>query len=230
MYHFSLYTLERSTVFDSVLYNLPSFLLLSYWSHESHRFAISQILRLEFLGVQVMSEIINQCQLTYWEKMTMDKNVTQFHDNIGSCERLFKTPIPVAYTRLTSRVLMLWHMVLPFALWSACGWLTIPVTCMSSAALFYIEEVGVLIEEPFWILALTSISAGIVSSVDGLSAAHKEAQLLLTWDSTFEPSSKPDHVVINFDRSKSHGIREGNVNIVLSRMKSVCWSCTIGYL
>lgn len=171
--------------------------------------------------LQVISEIINQCQLPNWEKVTIDKNLTQFHDNVGACERIFKTPIPVAYTRLTSRVLLLWHMVLPFALWEGCGWLTIPVTFMSSAALFYIEEVGVLIEEPFWILALSSISAGIVTSLDGLAAAHKEA-LMLTWSIPLERTSK-DHVVINFDRSRSDGLsREGNLNIVLSRMKSMC--------
>jgi len=113
---------------------------------------------------------------------------------------------------------MLWHLVLPFALWEECGWLTIPVTFMSSAALFYIEEVGVLIEEPFWILALSSISAGIVTSVDGLVLAHKEA-LLLTWGLSSERSK--DHVVINFDRSRSDSVRQGDVNIMLTRVKSL---------
>jgi putative membrane protein len=173
--------------------------------------------------LQVVSELINKCQLPNWERVTMDKNLTQFHDNVGACERIFKTPIPVAYTRLTSRVLMLWHIVLPFALWEDCKWLTIPVTFLSSAALFYIEEVGVLIEEPFWILALSSISAGIVTAVDGLAAAHKEA-LMLTWSGSLDPVPGKDHVVINFDRSRSDGIgvRKGEVNVVLSRMKSVC--------
>lgn len=169
--------------------------------------------------LQVISEIISQCQLPNWERITMDKNLTQFHDNVGACERIFKTPIPVAYTRLTSRVLMLWHMVLPFALWEECGWLTIPVTFMSSAALFYIEEVGVLIEEPFWVLPLSSISAGIVTSVDALAAAHKEA-LMMTWGMSSERNK--DHVVVNFDKLRSDDLRHGDLNIVLTRMKSVC--------
>ena len=40
--------------------------------------------------LQVMSEIINQCQLPNWERITMDKNRTQFHDNVGACERILK--------------------------------------------------------------------------------------------------------------------------------------------
>lgn len=134
--------------------------------------------------VQIMSELTNHCHISGWDKINMDENITQFHDNIGTCERLFKTPIPVAYTRVTSRFLMLWHLTLPFALWEDCHWLTIPVTFATAAALFYIEEVGVLIEEPFWVLALNSISSGIVSALDGLAAAQKETASSLRGSST----------------------------------------------
>ena len=185
---------------------------------------------------QVISVLINQCQLQNWEKITMDKNLTQFHDNVGACERLFKTPIPVAYTRLTSRFLTLWHLALPFALWSTCGWLTIPVTAMTAAALFYIEEVGVLIEEPFWILPLTSISGGILSAVDGLTLAHKESSMLMWSIHQQQQQQQPpsnsssclsnnDHVVINFDRSKSYGVpyQPSDVcQVVFNRVNSFC--------
>lgn len=135
--------------------------------------------------VQIMSELMTHCHISGWDKINMDDNITQFHDNIGTCERLFKTPIPVAYTCVTSRFLMLWHLTLPFALWEDCHWLTIPVTFATAAALFYIEEVGVLIEEPFWVLALNSISNGIVAALDGLAAAQKEmASSLLGTTST----------------------------------------------
>jgi len=91
--------------------------------------------------LQVISAVINQCHLPNYERVAMDVNLTQFHDNVGACERIFKTPIPVAYTRLTSRMLILWHLALPYGLWEGCGWLTIPATFMSAAALFYIEQV-----------------------------------------------------------------------------------------
>nr|PNR63179.1 hypothetical protein PHYPA_001604 [Physcomitrium patens] len=174
--------------------------------------------------MQVMSELIKQCKVSEWESMSMDRNLTQFHDNVGACERLFKTPIPVAYTRLTSRVLSLWHISLPFALWNSCHWLTIPATFFSSAALFYIEEVGVLIEEPFWILALMSISDGICSALDGLVAAHQETRLV--WGVHPQAVCKKDHVVITFENSRScasDGFRPQHdyIDVAMTRVNSV---------
>ena len=37
---------------------------------------------------------------------------------MGACERIFKTPIPVIYTRHTSRYVGLWLALLPLAIWS----------------------------------------------------------------------------------------------------------------
>lgn len=178
--------------------------------------------------LQVLSELIDQCNLTQWEKTNMDNNLTTFHDNVGGCERILKTPIPVAYTLLTSRFLIIWHLALPFALWRTCRWLTIPSTFATAACLFYIEQVGVLIEEPFWILPLESFCTGIVAAVDGLSAAHKTSSLL--W-SFHQPRQEKDHSVvqITFESSRSDGFRnlerdKKNSNIgavVLTRMNSV---------
>lgn len=175
--------------------------------------------------LQVISELIKKCQLSEIESFAMDKNVTQFHDNVGACERIFKTPIPVAYTRLTSRVLSLWHITVPFAFWNMCRWLTIPATFLSAVALFYIEEVGVLIEEPFSMLDLTSMSDGIASSVDGLYLAHQES-LLLMGSLPMPACKKPDHVVITFEGSRSFApdrSRERDVGefTVLTRVHSM---------
>lgn len=53
------------------------------------------------------------------------------------------TPIPLSYTRHTSRSLMLWLSTLPFALWPACGWLTVPATIVLSYVFVGIDEIGV---------------------------------------------------------------------------------------
>ena len=105
----------------------------------------------------------------------MDKCIADFSAITGACERIFNTPIPVSLTRMTSRILTLWHLGLPFGLWSFCGWLTIPITFISATGFFYIEEVGVMIEEPFWVLALTALSNAMKTAVEGLEVAHKRA-------------------------------------------------------
>ena len=56
-------------------------------------------------------------------------------------------------------------MFLPFALWDSLNWLTIPVTVGTSAIFFCIEEVGVLIENPFPILALDVIAQSARNNV-----------------------------------------------------------------
>jgi predicted membrane chloride channel (bestrophin family) len=50
-------------------------------------------------------------------------------------------PIPLSYTRLTSRFLVLWHLTLPIILWDDCHWVVVPATFISAASLFCIEEV-----------------------------------------------------------------------------------------
>ena len=155
----------------------------------------------------------------------MDNNMAQFLDNLGTCERLFKTPIPVAYTRLTSRVLMLWHLALPFGLWEDCRWLTIPATFMSAATLFYIEQVGVMIEEPFWVLSLEHLCSSVTSAIDGLSSAHEEA-LTMDWTClvTRNPKrgllTKYEPPVLNLDLSKSNAGRSHGVDLNVAFQRS----------
>lgn len=38
----------------------------------------------------------------------MDENLTVFADVTGGCERILRTPIPLSYTRHTSRFMMIW--------------------------------------------------------------------------------------------------------------------------
>jgi predicted membrane chloride channel (bestrophin family) len=75
-----------------------------------------------------------------------DANISQFNDGISICERLIRTPIPLSYTRLTSRFLVLWHLTLPVVLWDDCHWMVVPATFISAASLFCIEEVSFIVK------------------------------------------------------------------------------------
>ncbi|XP_059634162.1 voltage-dependent chloride channel 1, chloroplastic-like [Cornus florida] len=87
----------------------------------------------------------------------LESKISCLHEGIGVCEQLISIPIPLSYTRLTSRFLVLWHLTLPIILWDDCNWIVVPATFVSAASLFCIEEVGVLIEEPFPMLALDEL-------------------------------------------------------------------------
>lgn len=60
-----------------------------------------------------------------------------------------QTPIPLAYSRHTSRFLVMYTATLPLALVGSLQWGTIPVMMILCWALFGILEIGNLIEEPF---------------------------------------------------------------------------------
>ncbi|KAF9622109.1 hypothetical protein IFM89_029393, partial [Coptis chinensis] len=72
-----------------------------------------------------------------------ESKFTCFHEEIAICEQLIGIPIPLSYTRLTSRFLVLWHLTLPVILWDDCRWIVVPSTFISAASLFCIEEIYV---------------------------------------------------------------------------------------
>lgn len=107
--------------------------------------------------IQLMSQSLGLLHIENSERNLLENYIAQYNASVSTCERLIRTPIPLSYTRLTSRFLVLWHMSLPIVLWDACNWLVVPATFFSASTLFCIEEVGVLIEEPFPMLALDKI-------------------------------------------------------------------------
>ncbi|KAK3008011.1 hypothetical protein RJ639_014478 [Escallonia herrerae] len=104
-----------------------------------------------------ISQSIQLLNLEEEKRHVLESKISCFHEGIGVCEQLMGVPIPLSYTRLTSRFLVLWHLTLPIILWDDCNWIVVPATFISAASLFCIEEVGVLIEEPFPMLALDDL-------------------------------------------------------------------------
>ncbi|KAF6162214.1 hypothetical protein GIB67_008343 [Kingdonia uniflora] len=107
--------------------------------------------------IEFISQTLQLLLLEDSKRNLLESKITCFHDGIAVCEELMGIPIPLSYTRLTSRFLVLWHLTLPIILWDDCNWIVVPATFISAASLFCIEEVGVLIEQPFPYLALDEV-------------------------------------------------------------------------
>eukprot|EP00440_Ansanella_granifera_P050028 gb/GFBE01054221.1/.p1 GENE.gb/GFBE01054221.1/~~gb/GFBE01054221.1/.p1 ORF type:complete len:403 (+),score=63.12 gb/GFBE01054221.1/:1-1209(+) len=116
--------------------------------------------------VGCLSEKFAEAHINPIERMKADNILTDFSDYYGMCERILKTPIPLVYTRFTSRFLSVWMLLLPLALYSQTNphFLIVPITGLIGLFLFAIAEVGIQIEEPFSILPLQSICDGIEAS------------------------------------------------------------------
>jgi len=125
----------------------------------------------------MLSQSIRKAGLPVIDEMKIDADITKFSDYYGMCERIFKTPMPLSYTRLTSRFLSIWMLFMPFALYSAITphWYIVPITAFLSFAIFGIEELGVAIEEPFSVLPLNAMADGIDASIfEALALDEKE--------------------------------------------------------
>lgn len=112
-------------------------------------------------ALSVLTELGAAAPLRESHRIRLDENLTYFEDAVGCCERIIKTPIPLSYTRHTSRFMVTWLSALPLGLYSTCGWATIPLVCTIAFLLLGIDEIGVQIEEPFGLLPLDDMCAQI---------------------------------------------------------------------
>jgi len=87
--------------------------------------------------------------LSDYQTMTLDKNLTQYEDDLGACEKILKTKLPFALIVHLRTFLVLWLIVLPFSLVSVLGWGTFVASTITAYALLGIESIGVEIENPF---------------------------------------------------------------------------------
>lgn len=136
-----------------------------------------------------LTECLNELPIDTARRIEIDKSVVVLCDSIGSCERIFTSPVPLVYTRHTARFLMMWLLLLPLALYGS--FVTDVVvegssslsTMMISAAesvgyifalalisffLFGIEELAVTLEEPFSILPMQRFCDGIKASTEAM--------------------------------------------------------------
>merc|ERR1719298_66951 len=120
-------------------------------------------------ALQKIGETMKNYGMTSMDRANMDATLTGLCDDVGACERIFKTPIPLVYTRHTTRFVGFWLALLPLAVYSVDpSWnhlLTIPSCSAISFFLLGIEELGLQIEEPFSILPMEAFCDASIGAV-----------------------------------------------------------------
>mmetsp|Transcript_12475 Transcript_12475/g.13835 ORF Transcript_12475/g.13835 Transcript_12475/m.13835 type:complete len:621 (-) Transcript_12475:248-2110(-) len=106
-----------------------------------------------------LSLAIENLPMHFLRKNEMHAALTIFEDNLGSSERLLTSPVPLIYNRHTARFLLVWLLLLPFALWEPFGFMwnhigLLPTMAMLGLMLFGIEELATQLEEPFTLLPM----------------------------------------------------------------------------
>lgn len=125
----------------------------------------------DYLQLQYQRDRLNIYQLT-----AMHTLLNKLVDVLGSCERIVKTPMPLAYAIHLKQLLLLYCLSLPFQMVGQLGWWTAPVVVLISFTLFGIEEIGIEIENPFGHhhndLPLDAICSTMRRNIDDLTSLN----------------------------------------------------------
>jgi putative membrane protein len=81
--------------------------------------------------------------------LALDSTLTDLSNIQGGCERIKNTPVPLAYTILTHRIVMVYCSTLPLGLLDTVGVFTPVVVLIVAYAFIGLDSVGSQIEDPF---------------------------------------------------------------------------------
>jgi putative membrane protein len=79
----------------------------------------------------------------------LDKELKDFVDLMGACERIKTTPIPYSYTMYIKKFIFIYIVTLPFGFIPTLGYFTIPTVLLVSFILLSVELIAEEIEDPF---------------------------------------------------------------------------------
>ena len=94
-------------------------------------------------------------QLTQSGKLTsdqfwlLDRELKEFSDIIGACERIKNTPIPYSYAMYIKKFIFIYLITLPFGLVITEEYMTIPMVLLLAFVLLSVELIAEEIEDPF---------------------------------------------------------------------------------
>jgi ion channel-forming bestrophin family protein len=105
--------------------------------------------RLSSMLYKRINELYQEKTLTAEQFFLVDKELKEFSDIIGACERIKNTPIPYSYTMYIKQFIFIYIITLPFAFVTSSGYITVPIVVLISFVLLSVELIAEEIEDPF---------------------------------------------------------------------------------
>jgi putative membrane protein len=81
--------------------------------------------------------------------LLLDREMKEFSEIMGACERIKNTPIPYSYTMYFKQFIFIYVITLPFAFVTTSGFITIPIVVIITFVLLSVELIAEEIEDPF---------------------------------------------------------------------------------
>ncbi len=94
-------------------------------------------------------DLLKTNTITGFHLINLDKELKDFVDIVGACERIKKTPIPYSYTMYIKKFIFIYIITLPFGFVTTFGYFTIPTVILISYILLSVELIAEEIEDPF---------------------------------------------------------------------------------
>jgi putative membrane protein len=131
-----------------------------------------------------------QGQISLYQMSELQRLLDSLVDMLGACERILRTPMPMAYAIHLKQLLLLYCLLLPFQVVDELKWYTAPAVALVSFTLFGIEAIGVEIENPFGTdpndLPLDAICNTIQGNVNDLIGIETHYRRSNTFDGSFD--------------------------------------------
>jgi ion channel-forming bestrophin family protein len=81
--------------------------------------------------------------------LLLDRELKEFSEIMGACERIKNTPIPYSYTMYIKQFIFIYVITLPFAFVTTSGYITVPIVVLITFVLLSVELIAEEIEDPF---------------------------------------------------------------------------------
>src|SRR6187549_3867075 len=105
---------------------------------------------------KLASYLYNRVNQHYQNKMitgdqliNLDKELKDFVDILGACERIKNTPIPYSYSMFIKKFIFIYLITLPFGFVTTFEYITIPTVLLVTFVLLSVELIAEEIEDPF---------------------------------------------------------------------------------
>jgi predicted membrane chloride channel (bestrophin family) len=109
----------------------------------------------------------------------MDYNVQALETFLGSSERIFRTPLPLSYTRHTSRCLLLWLSALPIGLYNELGSEAAIAAPIITFFFIGIDQIAAVVENPFSSLPLRLLTNKVkFNSLEMITKRHRVRKMV----------------------------------------------------
>jgi len=96
-----------------------------------------------------VNELYTEKKISGDQLISMDKELKDFIDIIGACERIKNTPIPYSYMMFVKKFIAIYIITLPLGFVTLSGYMTIPIVVLVSFFLLSVELIAEEIEDPF---------------------------------------------------------------------------------